>query len=106
MAESSALTGSQLYTADTSLTQTHWSLAVEGAAGAALRVGELARPGEHVFALWLTVEGGYSLAGSTQLALQSTSAPAPAQTATPVPLGSLTPGGAGTTNQLIVFTLP
>jgi len=94
LADSSALGQSQPYSTDTTLTQTHWAPAVEGAAGVALRVGELARPGEHVFALWLTVEGGYGLAGSTQLALHSTSGPAPAQTAGSVPLGTLTPGGA------------
>jgi len=82
------------YGTDTTLTQTHWAPTVEGAAGAALRVGELARPREHVFAVWLTVEGGYGWAGSTALALAANGGPAPARTDVPVQLGTVTPGGA------------
>ena len=82
------------YGTDTTLTQTHWAPALEGAAGVALRVGELARPREHVFALWLTAEGGYGWAGSTALALAPNGRPAPARTDAPVQLGTVTPGGA------------
>ena len=92
LSESSVLNVNQ-YGNDASLSQTHWALALEGAAGAAFRVGQLARPGEHVFALWLTAEGGYGLAGSTALALSSHQGAAPARTEAPVRLGTVTPGG-------------
>jgi len=93
LAESSVLNANQ-YGTEITLSQTHWALAVEGAAGAAFRVGELARPREHVLALWLTAEGGYGLAGSTTLALASNQGTAPARTDAPVRLGTVTPGGA------------
>ena len=93
LAETSAL-GANDYSTDTTLGQTHWALAVEGAVGAAFRVGEVARPHEHVFALWLIAEGGYSLAGSTTLALGASGGPPPARTDVPLQLGTLTPGGA------------
>lgn len=93
LAESSVRSAND-YGTDTTLTQTSWALAVEGAAGVALRVGELARPREHVFALWLTVEGGYGWAGSTALALAANGGSAPARTDVPVQLGTVTPGGA------------
>lgn len=93
LAETSVLNAND-YSTDSTLTQTHWALAVEGAAGAAFRVGEIARPGEHAFALWVTVDGGYSLAGSTTLALAANGGPVPARTEAPVQLGTVTPGGA------------
>jgi hypothetical protein len=93
MSESSVLNAGE-YGNDTTLSQTHWALALEAAAGAAFRVLEVARPREHVFALWLTAEGGYGLTGSTTLALASNRGQAPAQTDVPVHLGSVTPGGA------------
>lgn len=94
LADSSASGTNYTYGSQTTLAQHHWTLAVEGAAGAALLVGEIARPGEHAYALWFTAEGGYSVAGSTALALGPTGGPAPARTSEPVQLGSLTPGGA------------
>jgi len=93
LAESAVLNAGE-FGNDTTLSQTHWALAVDAAAGAAFRVVELARPREHLFALWLTAEAGYGLAGSTTLALASNRAQAPAQTDVPVHLGSVTPGGA------------
>jgi hypothetical protein len=92
--EASAQSGPISYASQTTLAQTHWAFAVDGAAGAALRVGELARPREHVIALWLTAEGGYSVAGGTALSLRPSSLSAPGATPEPVRLGSLTPGGA------------
>jgi len=92
LAETSILNANQ-YGTNTTLSQTHWALAMEAAAGAAFRVGQLARPREHVFTLWLTAEGGYALAGSTTLALASNQGPVPARTDVPVQLGTVTPGG-------------
>src|SRR3569623_3772297 len=93
LSEGSALNAT-VNTGDTTQAQPHRALAIEGAAGAAFRVGELARPREHVFALWLTVDGGYSLAGSTTLALATNGGPMPARADVPVQLGKVTPGGA------------
>jgi len=92
LSDSSVLNANQ-YGNDASLSQTHWAMALEAAAGAAFRVGQLARPGERVMALWLTAEGGYGFAGSTALALSSKQGAAPARTEAPVRLGTVTPGG-------------
>ena len=93
LAEASVLDVNQ-YSSGTTLAQKHWAPVVEGAVGAALRLGEVARPREPVFALWLVVDGGYSLAGSTTLALAGNAGPTPARTDLPVQLGKVTPGGA------------
>ena len=93
LAESAASPLYAAYGDGTTMGQTRWVPTVTGALGAAFRVGQLARPREPVYALWLVAEGGYSLARSYQVAVAPTSAPAPALTDQPLALGELTPGG-------------
>ena len=72
--------------------QTRWSPAVDGAVGVALRLVQVERPREPVFALWLLAEAGYSVTRSYQVALASGTSTA-GRTEAPLKLGELTPGG-------------